>query len=377
MRKGLHPLSVHLGMSAAKAAGMDEYIAHFPSSYSQDKLVDMVRGIKQYQEHPYTQPRLETEEVWSNGSVKVVKPITAPQGAGDMPPILLVPSLINKSYILDLSEKRSLLRFLTQNGVHAYLLDWGDLTNEGGDAQITVNDLIEEKLCGAIRAVSGIHDQPIDVLGYCMGGTLLVPAAQMVQAHIRRIVFLATPWDFHAQTADQEDNLARAVRIWSPIVLPIIREKGVLPSSYVQALFASLSADETIRKFTRFASMDQDSAEAEFFVSVEDWLNDDVDIPGSVAQGCIQGWFLDNTPAKGQWVVAARAVKAQDVKAETLLITSRKDRLVPYACAMALKDQMTHARCDVIETSTGHIGMIVGKRAVSNIWSPILEWLKS
>lgn len=44
---------------------------------------------------------------------------------GDGPAVMFVPSLINPPTILDLAEDNSLLRWLSQNGVHPYLVDWG------------------------------------------------------------------------------------------------------------------------------------------------------------------------------------------------------------------------------------------------------------
>ena len=378
MRKGLHPLSVHLGLAAAKSKEIQDYALSFQLSYSKEQITEMVRGIKLYQGNDYEPHRLKTNIIWQSGTVKILEPFECIRsGSVSSKPLLLVPSLINKSYILDLSEKRSLLRWLRSNGVNAYLLDWGDLAHDEASKNITMNDLVELKLCGAIKYLADMYSYQVDVLGYCMGGTLLVAAHKFANEYIDRMIFLASPWDFNSHSSSSGDNLVRAVRIWAPLVLPAIEDKNILPSSYVQALFASLGSDDAIQKFIRFASLDQNSEEAQFFVSVEDWLNDEVDIPGSIAKSCIEDWFIKNLTFNNKWAVGGECICAADIKTDVLIVASKKDCLVPYDSALALKKQISSSKSSIIEPSTGHIGLIVGNNAVGQVWTPMLSWLKS
>lgn len=381
MRRGLHPLSVHLGQAAANATAIQQYSSKFSQDVSPERMVEMVRGIKMYQSHPFAPQRLDTRTVWQKGATSIFRPdATFAQDKGANAahrPLLLVPSLINKSYILDLTEERSLLRWMNAQGISTYLLDWGDISIDAQARNMSMSDLVTERLCQAIKHLSLHHDSKVDVMGYCMGGTMLIGASSIAENYIERIVLLAAPWDFHTNSGGERNELARAVRIWSPLVMPTINERGVLPSSYVQALFASLGSEETVQKFINFSKMDQGSDRAQFFISVEDWLNDDVDIPGKIAQECIQNWFLKNDTGQGRWFVNDKVVRIADISADILVITSRRDRLVPYECALAVLHQGAANKCSVIEAKTGHIGMIVGKTAVDEIWTPMMEWLKA
>ncbi len=378
MRKGIHPLSVHLGTAFSEYNGIQEYASNFDLKYSRVQLVEMVRGIKLYQGHVYKPERLLTNSIWQSGSVSILEPQIHNSyecKTGHKYPMLLIPSLINKSYILDLCRQRSLLRWLRSNGINAYLLDWGDIVK--ADKDITIGELINNKLCSAIKYLANKYSSNIDVLGYCMGGTLLVAANKFINEYISSIVFLASPWDFNAKPSVSSKSFARAVRIWSNIALSAIENKGVLPSSYVQALFASLSSEETVKKFIKFSTLDQGSQEAKFFVSVEDWLNDDVDIPKNIAKYCIEEWFIKNATFNRSWSVNGFSIDAADIDARVLIISSKKDKIVPYKSAMALKEQISSSRCNVIEAKAGHIGMIVGNRSIDHVWKPMLLWLRS
>ncbi len=373
MRKGPHPLSVHLGMAASSVAGMQEYSSLFKKSLNEHDAVEMVRGIQMYLNHPYKAKSLPVEQVHKIGSVSVNTPVFAHKkevNEARSIPLLLVPSLVNKSNIMDITEEKSLLRWFSRHGIKTYLLDWGDfLKNDIKD--IDFEELIETKLAKAIQAVSEIEGKPIDVLGYCMGGTLLPVVLSLVSDHIRRMILLASPWDFHLKEAD----LTQSVRLWSPTVLPVLAQRGHLPAEWIQALFASLGSGAATQKFIRFSKMDQDSVEAKLFVAVEDWLNDGVNIPADIAQHCIQEWFIKNSLASGDWCLPGYDDCTEKLE-KVLIVASHGDRLVPFGSALRIKEALACNKIDTLELQCGHISLIVGKKAVENVWNPILEWLQ-
>src|SRR4051794_12140751 len=95
-------------------------------------------------------------------------------GAGAAPsasvPLLLVPSMINRWYVLDLRRGASLCEHLTRSGIDTFCLDWGIPEDE--DRYLTWADVID-RLARMARAVRRITGAPrIGVLGYCMGATL-------------------------------------------------------------------------------------------------------------------------------------------------------------------------------------------------------------
>jgi polyhydroxyalkanoate synthase len=128
-----------------------------------------------------------------------------------------------------------------------------------------------------------------------------------------------------------------------------------------------------MRKFTRFAGLDPDSPEATQFVAIEDWLNDGVTLALPVARECFAGWYGANSTAKGDWMVAGRAIRPEAFRKPALLILPQNDRLVPPASAAALADRLPEARR--LTPPLGHIGMIVGGQAPTEVWEPLAAWL--
>ena len=359
-RLGPRPLSVHIGMAASS----------FPTggqnAFSQ-AMQEMLLGIRQYQLHPHPPSKLPLNTLWRAGEVEI-KGTGKALGKTDKPVLLLTPSLINRAYILDLMKERSLLRWMEGQGIKTYLLDWGEPTKDKDMKDVSA--AIGERLVPAIEMLAKKTGAPIHVLGYCMGGTFLAGAASFAQRSIKSLIFLAAPWDFHAGS----QALLNRVKFWSPMAAPMIEERGYLPVDWMQTVFASLDPESTAKKFAHFAALDPESENAKIFVAVEDWLNDGVDLPAKLAQEPIDDWFMKNLPAKGKWKVGGKFIKPAKIDLPALVIASKKDRLVEYETAAALKAQMRHAK--ILNPGCGHIGMMAGKDAVEKVWAPISKWIR-
>lgn len=355
IRIGPRPLSLHITMAGASAA---------QGEIAPEDMLPMIRGIQEYQKHPYTAARSERETVWTRGSVTLQRiRASAPGG----PPLLLVPSLINDASILDLCAERSLAAWLGGQGADVYIIDWGCLCDD--ETQNTLSMVIGERLVPAARFLKETAGKPVSALGYCMGGTMLAAAAQLEPEAFGKLIFLAAPWDFKAG----EQQLTRRVQFWAPQTMPRVREKGRLPADWVQGLFASLDPDLAQKKFVRFAAMDMNSEQARLFVAVEDWINSGPDIPAGVAEETITGWFFKNLPGRGAWRVGDMLVDPAKLPHESLVIASSEDRLVDYASAMALEALLPNVQA--LNPACGHISVIAGREAVERVWMPIAVFL--
>ncbi len=332
----------------------------------------MMRGIQMYQKHPFNPVAPPTQTIWQSDSIALKRPAISDEVQETKEhSLLMIPSLINKAHILNLSDTHSMLSWFNKRGIKTYLLDWGEL-NKTQEKDIDIAKLVQTKLCAAIRKTSEIEGKPVDVLGYCMGGTLALSGYNFASDHIRRMILLASPWDFHTTPS----YLARNVRIWSPAVLPVINERGYLPAEWVQALFASLDPNGSAQKFIKFASMDQNSPEAKLFIAVEDWLNDGIDLPKNIAHECIQDWFIDNKLAQAQYTIANQSINVEEISAKILMLASQSDRLVTFDCAANIQKNLKSASLDTIKLDCGHIGLIVGRDAIKTVWNPILKWIQ-
>ena len=321
----------------------------------------LLAGIAAYRRHPWTRDLPDPPAIWAEGGSRLLDH-ARPDASG--PAVLLVPSLVNRAHVLDLTAGRSLMRFLGANGVRAILLDWGwpDEAARG----FTLTDYIAGRLERALAALPG----PVVAVGYCMGGLLALALATRRPDRVRALGLLATPWDFHAEGADRGRALATAL----PALEPLMSLTGTLPVDVIQALFASLDPWGVAAKYRAFARLDPASPRAEAFVALEDWLNDGVPLAAPVARECLGGWYGANMPARGAWRVAGAVVDPALLEAPAFLAIPHRDRIVPPASALALAHRLRWAEIHQVEA--GHIGMAAGGNAEAVLWRPLLAWLR-
>src|SRR3954469_3517449 len=191
--------------------------------------------------------------------------------AGEGPPAVLIPSLINPPRILDLDTQTSVARAVASMGRRSLLLDWG---SADARAELSVAGHIEDLLLALLRSIG----EPVALIGYCLGGTMAIAAANLVECE--RVVTLAAPWNFSRYPEESQRALANMWRHSEPAA----RSLGALPMEVLQASFWSLDPDRTVKKFAKFGRLDPDSAEARRFVQLEDWANEGEALPYPAAR---------------------------------------------------------------------------------------------
>ncbi len=319
-----------------------------------------LRGVEAYRHHPYRR-RLPTPPViWRQGSTRLLDYGSDPAA----PPVLLVPSLVNRCTILDLTPRRSLARALAKRGLRPLLVDW-DTPGEA-EAAFTLTDYVA-RLEAMLQLAAG--EGCAAVVGYCMGGLLALALALRRPEQVCGLALLATPWDFHAPSPDQANRL-RGLR---PLLELSIQAARGLSADVQNALFAAIDPANCARKFSAFADLAPRSAKARDFVAVEDWINDGVPLVPAVARTCLDGWYDRNDPALGRWCIAGQPVRPQNLAVPSLVLVPGKDRIVPPESALALAHALPNGRCRII--STGHIGMMTGRLAPSKVYRPLAKWL--
>ncbi|MGP1397806.1 MAG: alpha/beta fold hydrolase [Inquilinaceae bacterium] len=318
-------------------------------------------GLERYRHHIYRRSLPDPPILWREGATRLL------DYGGVGAPVLVVPSLVNRCYVLDLTEQRSLMRWLAGRGVRPLLVDWG--RPDADERRFTLTDYIAGRLEKLLDAAVAAAGAPVPVVGYCMGGLLAVALAQRRRRDVSSLALLATPWDFHAAGAAQVRQLAALLATFGPAI-ELWQE---LPVDAIQALFGALDPLQAARKFIAFSALDPASERAAAFVALEDWLNDGVPLAAAVARECIAGWYGDNTPARGQWRVAGWPVDPAVLDLPSLHIIPDRDRIVPPASALALATAMAGAK--TLRPTLGHIGMVVGGRAPDQVWRPLADWL--
>jgi len=256
---------------------------------------------------------------------------------GTGPPAVLIPSLINPPDVLDLDSDVSLADAVARMGRRTYLLDWGPARERSA---LGLGGHVEQILLPLLREL----DSPPALVGYCLGGTMAIAAANLADAE--RVATLAAPWRFAAYPAGSREALKRLWEAASPAAATL----GALPMEVLQSAFWSLDPLRTVAKFARFSELEPGSPEAQRFVTLEDWANEGEPLPLPAARDLIEGLFGRDLPGKGDWRVGGKIVSDR-LDCPLINITAANDRITPAESAPA---------GDKVPIESGHVGMIVG-----------------
>ncbi|MEO0912345.1 MAG: hypothetical protein AAFY59_05060 [Pseudomonadota bacterium] len=386
------PLIFHLGtavaayqaaIAAAPAAGREDFPWHPalargargapPAADVLHEALARLRkteaGIRAWQTHPYRRPDAARRVLWQSGATRLLE-----YGRGPGRPVLVIPSLINTAAILDLTPATSFLDALAARGLRPVLLDWGPPGPL--EAAFDLERYVTARLLPAASFLEGESGQRAALLGYCMGGTLAaILAASLPGAPA--LLTIGAPWAFGGGTGLAADMRLGARHVGAARLRGLLDAAaatfGLVPAALFDQLFALINPLQVARKFQRFAEMAPESAAAERFVALEDWLADGRAMSGPAAVDLLVRWQVEDALADGGWRCIGRPVRPEEIACPALVITGRRDHIAPTALAAPLAERIPGARH--LEVDLGHVGMVVSARAGRDVIDPAVAFL--
>ena len=307
------------------------------------------------------------EEVWRNGKLRLYRyrSIAKPASAA---PLLIVYALVNRPYMMDLQEDRSLIRGLLAQGLDVYLIDWG--YPDGADRFTTLTDYIEDQLKGCVEQILESHGlDALNLLGVCQGGVLSLCFAALHPERVRNLITMVTPVDFHTPA----DLLSKWVQ---KIDVDAWVGDGNVSGEVLNQLFLSLMPFRLMhQKYVALLRGEADSARIENFMRVEQWIFDSPDQAGAAFRDFVVWMYQENRLARNRLEIASRTVDLRSLELPILNLIGKKDHLVPPASSEALKRLAGSRDFTTLEFDLGHIGMYVSARAQREVPPAIAQWL--
>lgn len=320
-------------------------------------------GILRYLHSPMPKPQTSADAVMNpHDALKFHYYVSADENARKRPLLFLIPSLVNKHYILDLRPEASLVRHLTALGFDAVLVEWPIPTESDGD--LTTADYVEMLLAHLQRHWDKL-DRPLLTIGYCMGGVLALALAQLFP-RVQSLALLATPWDYSQYpVADLKNEQEDSTQKW-------VEESPLFSQEALQWLIYLSHPYRLYLRFSRFA-LEQDAARISSFVALEHWANDGVPISRAVARECLITWPREHTLLHSKWKVAGELINPSQLKVPCFLAVPEKDCIVPPEVSLPLVEKL---QCPVTlyRPQAGHVGMIAGMKR-HQLWGALENWL--
>jgi polyhydroxyalkanoate synthase len=317
------------------------------------RLEAVLAGLRRYQSAPVPPPMPPLTPVARIGGV------TLRRVGGAGPPVVVVPSLINAPAVLDLAPDRSLLRFLAGRGLDVHVIDWGETGRS--ERRLGLAGLVSLRLLPLLARLPA----PVALVGYCLGGTLAIAAAQLLGARLASVALIATPWHFDGFGPAER---RRALECWRA-ARPIARPLGALPISLLNPLFWSLDEAAVITKYESLGRRPDGDPAIAWFAAVEDWANSGAPLSLASARDLFVQGFGQDRFGRGRWRVAGAAIDPARVTAPVMDLGATRDRIVPAAARIRAPGAVR------IDVASGHVGMVVGSAARATTWEPLSNWL--
>jgi polyhydroxyalkanoate synthase len=285
-------------------------------------------------------------------------------------PILVVYALINRPYILDLQPDRSVVRTLLENGFDVYLIDWGEPSTL--DASLTLEDYVTRYIDNCVDVVRDRSDQDaINVLGYCMGGTMSVMYAALYPEKVRNLGLMAAGLYF--------DDTGGVLELWGDddYYTPeaVTEAFGNVPAEFLDVGFALMDPMENfVTKYVRFYDNVENDDFVENFARMERWIGDGIDVAGDTYRQFLEDVYQSNKLAEGEFYVGDELVDLDRLEMPVLQIIGEYDHLIPPEASRPFNDLVASDDTAIIEFPTGHIGLSVSSRSHERLWPEVCEW---
>lgn len=275
--------------------------------------------------------------------------------------VVMIPSLINRHYVLDLMPNKSLAQWLVEQGHDVFCIDWGTPGPE--DRFLTFDDYTDRYLSRALRVVRRLTGTLPHVLGYCLGGTLAVIHAGVYPQRFRSLVALATPVAFSAG-----GQLARWSQTPSFDVGALAQATGNVPWQLLQGAFHLLRPTMNLAKAVTVVDRAWNDRYLDGFLAIETWANDNVSIPGAFYERYINGLYREDALLDGGFTLRGKAVRLARIVCPTRVVTFADDSIVPEACAAPLAAAVSSADVAHIAMRGSHIGGVTSSSARKGLW---------
>ncbi len=270
-------------------------------------------------------------------------------------PVLIVPAWIMKYYILDLSPKNSLVKYLVDQGKTVFMISWKN-PNGDTDREVSLDDYLDQGLMEAIKAVQAIcPDAKINAAGYCIGGTLLsIGAATMAREDndvLNSVTLFAAQTDF-TEPGDIKRMLGASQlsfldsHMWT---------EGHLPADSMGSSFMALRARDLV----------WNPAISRYFLGKEPfsndlmaWNADGTRMPYKMHSRYLQELYIENRLAECRFEVGGKPVSLLDLRAPLFVVGTSSDHVAPWTSVYKIH-RLTTTEVTFLLTSGGHNAGIV------------------
>lgn len=297
------------------------------------------------------------------------------KGNATAPPVVVVPSLINRPYIMDLLPGHSLLESMTAAGLTVYMIDWG--TPDDSIAHFGFDHYIGVCIRRAIRQVKRLTGAPkVSLAGQCIGGLMAAAYAAhpLLMQDLDRLFLLTAPIDLEdsGMLADWTKKEAFDVeKITAGFT-------GVVPAEFLHTGFPFLDVKKSLGKYKTLLENFKIPGFPAIWQALDIWANDNVPFARQAFCDLIQVFYQENKLHQGTYSLRGQTVAASDISVPTLALVAAEDHVFTEKAASAIRNSRT-ARNGTLEyhvMPAGHVTLVAAHPVRMETYRLVNEFLK-
>jgi polyhydroxyalkanoate synthase len=285
-------------------------------------------------------------------------------------PVLITPAWIMKYYILDLSPRNSLVRYLVEKGHTVFMISWKN--PDALDRSLGMDDYVRLGFLEALAEVRRrVPQRKVHAVGYCIGGTLLAIAAALLAK--RRERPLASVTLFAAQTDFSEPGELSVFITPSQLAMleAMMQKSGVLQSERMGAAFALLRSRDllwgpAVEQYVR--------GERPKLNDLMAWNADGTRMPCRMHSEYLERLYLKNELARAAFAVGGERVDLADVQVPMFVVGTETDHVAPWRSVYKTRALTRSRDYTFLLTSGGHNAGIVSGPVHPKRRHRVLTW---
>lgn len=273
-------------------------------------------------------------------------------------PLIIAPPWINKFYILDLKPEKSLVKYAVDQGFTVFMISW--VNPDEKLAQKTFEDYMHEGILKAVEVVNrqlGLHH--VNLMGYCVGGTLLASTLAYCVANrddrIASATFLTAQVDF----TEAGDLLMFIDDAQLKSLEEMMAEQGYLDGSRMAAVFNMLRPKDLIWPYVVNNYL---LGKKPFPFDLLFWNADSTRLPAANHAFYLREFYHENRLSKGEMELGGVRLDLSKVKIPIYELFTREDHIAP-AASVFRGSKLFGGDVRHVMAGSGHIAGVVNPPA--------------
>lgn len=285
-------------------------------------------------------------------------------------PVLLIPPLMVRPLIYDLTETRSYARTLLQTGFDVFLVDFG--VPDAADSHVSLDDYVLDWMPQAVTAACEISGAGcVSLIGYCQGGLFgLMHTSANEDPRVRNIVTIGSPID-----TEKMGVLIALLRLGHEQLDVLSKHIGNVPGEISSRFFKLMSPLKSVTRYTDLFLNMYNQEYVNGFDALTQWTDNFIDYPSDAFRQLMRDFMAGNKLKDGEMLFGDKVADLSRISCPVLSFAGENDDIVPPAAVRAVLDVIASEDTEFRVVPGGHMGVFAGRQAPEQVWAYSARWL--